>query len=170
MSFSQMLEMLQEENKGKIVLCNAGNFYIAVGRDAVFLNKELGLKVSCFKEELCKVGFPLQALEKYTNILKEKDYSFIVYNFNREKIELKKILINEGKKKNGEINERLNCYICKHSCKYYKKEDIYLRAMVELQRKEMEIQKKEEEKNIKKEKDKKEKRRIWFINKNKKIN
>ena len=42
--------------------------------------------------------------------------------------------------------------------------------MVELQRKEMEIQKKEEEKEIKKEKDKKEKRRIWFINKNKKIN
>ena len=40
-------------------------------------------------------------------------------------------------KANGEINERLNCYICKHSCKYYKKEDIYLRAMVELQRKEM---------------------------------
>ena len=34
----------------------------------------------------------------------------------------------------------------------------------------MEIQKKEEEKEIKKEKDKKEKRRIWFINKNKKIN
>ena len=32
MSFSQMLEMLQEENKGKIVLCNAGNFYIAVGK------------------------------------------------------------------------------------------------------------------------------------------
>ena len=77
----------------------------------------------------------MQALEKYTNILKEKDYFFTVYNFNREKIELKKILINEGKKKNGEINERLNCYICKHSCKYYKKEDIYLRAMVELQRK-----------------------------------
>ena len=42
--------------------------------------------------------------------------------------------------------------------------------MVELQRKEIEIQKKEEEKEIKKEKDKKEKRRIWFINKNKKIN
>ena len=167
MSFSQMLEMLQEENKGKIVMCNAGNFYIAVGKDAIFLNRELGLKVSCFKEEVCKVGFPLQALEKYTNILKEKDYSFIIYNFNKEKIELKKILINEGKHKNGEIDKRLNCYICKHSCKYYKKEDIYLRAIVELQRIEMEMQKKEE-KEIKK--DKKEKRRIWFINKNKKIN
>ena len=39
----------------------AGNFYIAVGRDAIFLNRELGLKVNCFKKEVCEVEFPLQA-------------------------------------------------------------------------------------------------------------
>ena len=35
MSFSQMLEMLQEENKGKIVLCNAGNFVSGQQKDVL---------------------------------------------------------------------------------------------------------------------------------------
>ena len=66
MSFSRMLEYLQIKNKGKIVFVNAGNFYIAMGKDAVLLNKLLGLKTSCMKTEICKVGFPITALEKYS--------------------------------------------------------------------------------------------------------
>ena len=38
MSFSNMLEILQEKNKGKIVLVKLGVFYIATGKDAVLLN------------------------------------------------------------------------------------------------------------------------------------
>ena len=34
-----MMELLQVKNKEKIVLCNAGNFYIAIGKDAVLLNE-----------------------------------------------------------------------------------------------------------------------------------
>ena len=37
MSFSRMIEYLQVKNKGKIVFVNAGNFYIAMGKDAVLL-------------------------------------------------------------------------------------------------------------------------------------
>ena len=54
-----MMELLQKKNKNKIVICNLGNFYISVGKDAVLLNKLLNLKVSCFKPEICKVGFPI---------------------------------------------------------------------------------------------------------------
>lgn len=39
MSFSQMIELLQIKNKGKIVIVNNGNFYIAVGKDALALNE-----------------------------------------------------------------------------------------------------------------------------------
>ena len=60
-----MIEILQSKNKGKIIICNSGNFYIAVGKDAVLLNRILGLKVNCLKLEICKVGFPIIALEKY---------------------------------------------------------------------------------------------------------
>ena len=41
MSFSYMMEILKEEHKGRIVLCNNGSFYVAIGNDAILLNKIL---------------------------------------------------------------------------------------------------------------------------------
>ena len=75
MSFSQMMELLQIKEKGRIVICNAGDFYVAIGKDAILLNKILGLKVTCFKTEVCKVGFPIQSLEKYTELLIKSRYN-----------------------------------------------------------------------------------------------
>ena len=51
MGFSKMMELLQQKNKGKIVFCNTGNFYIAIGKDAVLLNNLIDLKLSCLKQE-----------------------------------------------------------------------------------------------------------------------
>jgi len=50
MGFSKMMELLQQKNKGKIVFCNTGNFYIAIGKDAVLLNNLIDLKLSCLKQ------------------------------------------------------------------------------------------------------------------------
>ena len=83
-----MMELLQKRENGKIVMCNLGNFYVAIGKDATLLNNLLGLKVSCIKPEVCKVGFPVCALEKYTELLVQKRYSFIVYDFDQKKEEL----------------------------------------------------------------------------------
>ena len=153
-----MIELLQIKNKGVIVLCNAGNFYISVGKDAITLNEILDLKLSCFKPEVCKVGFPLIALEKYTNLIEEKDYSYIVYNFNRDNGELQIIKQYKGKNKSELEKENVNCYICKHSTKYYKNHDIYVGAVAKLYESEI-----EQNKEIKKEeKDK------WFKIKKKK--
>ena len=58
MSFSNMLEILQEKNKNNIVLIRLGVFYVATGKDAVFLSKELNLKCICFKKQVCKIGIP----------------------------------------------------------------------------------------------------------------
>ncbi len=49
MGFSKMMELLQIKSKGKIVLCNAGSFYIAMGRDAILLHELLELKLICTK-------------------------------------------------------------------------------------------------------------------------
>ena len=95
MSFGEMMEILQRKNKGKIVICNAGEFYLAVGKDAVLLNELLGLKTVCLKPEICKVGFPITSLEKYTDLLQEKDYSYIVYYLDKQKTELEAILDKE---------------------------------------------------------------------------
>ena len=49
MSFSKMIELLQNKEKGKIILVNSGNFYIARGKDAVLLHNVLNLKVNCLE-------------------------------------------------------------------------------------------------------------------------
>lgn len=132
MGFSKMMELLQEKNKGKIVLCNCGNFYIAIGKDAIVLYESLNLQLSCFKPEICKVGFPITSLEKYTDMIQEKEYGYVVYYFDKQKEELEKIKEYQGKKIVYIEKTNRNCYICKHSTKYYKKEDVYVKAVAKL--------------------------------------
>ena len=144
MGFSQMMELLQVKNKGKIVLCNAGNFYIAIGKDAVLLNELLGLKLGCLKPEMCKVGFPISSLEKYIDKIQEKRYSYIVYYFDQQKEELEVLMEYKGKKKNEIKGERKNCYICSNDIKKYKKVDKYIMALAKLYEREEQKDKIEE--------------------------
>ena len=104
MSFSKMIELLQNKEKGKIILVNSGNFYIARGKDAVLLHNVLNLKVNCLETEVCKVGFPLNSLEKYTKLIEEKQYSYIVYNYD-SKLEKLNILKYYNGKYLNDINE-----------------------------------------------------------------
>ena len=84
MSFSNMLEILKQKNKGKIVIVKLGSFYIATEEDAVLLHDKLNLKCSCFKNNMCKVGFPINSLEKYIEKLNSIKHSYIIYNFDRK--------------------------------------------------------------------------------------
>lgn len=97
MSFSKMIELLQNKDKGKIILVNAGAFYIARGKDAVLLHNILNLKVNCIETEICKVGFPRNSIEKYTKLIEEKNYSYIIYNYNKDLGKLDIIKKYEGK-------------------------------------------------------------------------
>lgn len=109
MGFSKMLAPLQIKDKGYIILANAGNFYIARGKDAVCLNEILGLKLSCLETEICKVGFPINSLEKYTKLIEKRDYSYIVYNYDNAFNKLDIIRRYDGKNKNMLLDERKNC-------------------------------------------------------------
>lgn len=112
MSFSQMVKILREENKGKIVFINAGMFYIAVEEDAILLNSKLKLKCSCFKEDTCKVGVPINVIEKHLRKIEELGYSYIVYNFDKEKGRLTVIKEFKGKP-NKTTRKSINCLMCK---------------------------------------------------------
>jgi GTPase involved in cell partitioning and DNA repair len=160
MGFSKMMELLQQKNKGKIVFCNTGNFYIAIGKDAVLLNNLIDLKLSCLKQEICKVGFPINALEKYTELIAEKEYSYIVYFFNQEKEELEIIMQYEGKNNNEIKENRINCYTCAHCTNAYKKIDKYISAAAKLYEKENKLKEKIQQEN----------KKIWFKIKQKKTN
>lgn len=127
-----MLGLLQVKDKGHIILANAGNFYIARGKDALILNEILGLKLTCLECEICKVGFPKNSLEKYMQKIEKKDYSYIVYNYDNVFNKLEVIKRYDGKNKNELKEDRKNCYICTNSVKMYKKTDKYMQAVLEL--------------------------------------
>lgn len=162
MSFGEMMEILQMKNKGKIVICNAGEFYLATGKDAVLLKELIGLKLTCLKPEICKVGFPIASLEKYLEKIHETQYSYIVYYFNQQKEELEILATKEGKKINRLEKNNNNCYICSKSTKKYKKPDKYMIALAKLYEKEIELDKKQNKETNRRE--------IWLKNKKKNKN
>lgn len=126
MSFSQMVKILREENKGKILFINAGMFYIAVEEDAILLNSKLKLKCTCFKEDICKVGIPINVIDKHLEKIEKLGYSYIVYNFNKELGIITVIKEFKGKP-NKTIRKNINCILCKG--KLTKPDDIYLLAL-----------------------------------------
>lgn len=65
MRYHERIKFIKEHAKDDLILTQAGNFYIAVGRDAVFLSKLLNFKCTCFTKGMCKVGFPINSLDKY---------------------------------------------------------------------------------------------------------
>ena len=85
MKFSKRIEEIKnkEENKGKIVLVRCGIFFIAIGNDAVLLNKLYGLKVTCFQDKICKVGVPVSFVLKYLDIFESDGYSYVLYDYEK---------------------------------------------------------------------------------------
>lgn len=112
MSFSVMLDLLKQKSKGSIVLVKLGAFYVAVGEDAVILNQKLNLKCTCFKKQICKVGFPVNTLEEYIQKLEKQPYSYVVYNYDKQAEELKIVKEKVGRNKK-ESNQNINCMKCK---------------------------------------------------------
>jgi len=131
MTFSGMIKFLQEANPGRLVLIKMGTFYIARGKDAVFLNRELNLKVICLEKEICKVGFPIHVLEKYIEKINKLKVSYVIYDYDKEENKLKEIAKKDGKKVE-EKEERVNCLLCGKAPNYYKNIDKYEEALRDL--------------------------------------
>ena len=111
MAFKDMLQILQEKEKNKIVLIKLGVFYIATGEDAVLLHEKLGLKCTCFSNNICKVGIPICSLDKYIEKLDKIKYAYVIYDYNKEKIELTEICNKTGKL-NKRSEQNINCLLC----------------------------------------------------------
>ena len=135
MSFSNMLEILKEKDKEKIVFVKLGPFYVATGKDAVFLNKQLGLKCICFKKEVCKIGIPETRIEYYLEKLARLDVAYIVYCFDSQNEELIERYRSDGSY-HKEKRENKNCLICA-GIRGYLKEDKYLMAIQKMKEKEL---------------------------------
>lgn len=71
-------EELKKKDSKKIYIFKVGIFYNILNEDARLVSKEIGLKLTDLSPELIKCGFPLSALEKYTNLLSEHHIEFEV--------------------------------------------------------------------------------------------
>ena len=127
MGFSIMLNLLKEKEKGKLVFVKLGTFYVATGEDAVLLHNKLGLKCTCFKLNMCKVGFPVNAVEKYVERLNETKYAYVIYDYDSKNIELKEVARKSGKY-NKEKEKTINCLLCKGLNNRYE-DDKYMLAL-----------------------------------------
>ena len=86
MGFSKMLELLQEKNKGYIILANAGAFYLARGKDAVIMF-EIELEN---KSKIKVIGYNKIADKCYKELEKE-DTIWIEGRIEEKQIEIKQI-------------------------------------------------------------------------------
>lgn len=114
MKFSEIVEKLQEQNRGYVVLIKVGIFYCGIGKDAVLMNQILNYKPICFKEKVCKCGIPVSAISNVIPRMVESGYSYIIYDYNKETKEYKEIYRIEGQ----EIFEKstnINCNQCMHN-------------------------------------------------------
>jgi hypothetical protein len=111
MKYSEKVKFIKESLNGEILLTQAGKFYIAVGSDAVFLHNLLGLKCTCFCKDMCKVGFPVDSLEKHCEKLIASGYSFIVCDVDSDgEFVPKKVKITN--KKYNEPRYNIGCETC----------------------------------------------------------
>jgi len=127
MSFSKMVEGLKERDKEKLLIIGLGAFYIAIGEDAVLLHEELGLKCTCFKNHICKVGIPRNSIGKYIKEIEKLKYGYILYDYNSKNKRLLELSYKEGKK-NKIMNKNINCLACMGASKY--EEDDYSIALL----------------------------------------
>ena len=72
MRFLKRVEKIKLENKNKIVLARCGAFVVAIGNDARLLSKMFGLKKTCQKKGVCKVGIPVTYILKYLKLIEDK--------------------------------------------------------------------------------------------------
>lgn len=117
MKFIELLEELKEleENKKRIVLAKCGAFFVAIGRDALIIEQYIGLKLTCAKPKVCKIGIPVNSIMKYIDILEMLDYSFAIYDYKKE---TKKLVLKYEYLGHKEIEE--NYFVECSSCEYYK--------------------------------------------------
>ena len=80
----EIINKLMKEEKEKIVLADVGIFYVAIGIDAYILHEILGLKLNRYAEDKYKVGVPVGSIEKYVDILNDKNIPYVIYKYDKK--------------------------------------------------------------------------------------
>ena len=112
MTFSNKIFELQGKYPKDVILIKNGIFFVAVGKDALFLNEKLKLKCTCFGNEICKVGFLVKSAENYINNMKKLEIPFRMYILDENRILKYTKTVAQKVKKFG-LQVFYDCYIIK---------------------------------------------------------
>ncbi len=78
--FLLQYENFKQRHENHIILIQSGSFYVALDQDAKILSDICGLKIKTFTtRNISKCGFPVNALEKYVQIIIKHSYSVVIY-------------------------------------------------------------------------------------------
>lgn len=73
---------LKNTNEDQLYLFKSGMFFIFLDSDAKLVSQELNLKLTKLNDDVVKCGFPVNSLQKYTTILKERGFNFCIIDEN----------------------------------------------------------------------------------------
>ncbi len=131
MDFLELVNKIKGKNFGRVCIVRSGIFYYAINNDALVMEKYCKLDKICFSVNVCKVGFPVNSLDKYMEMLRKNNISFCVYGFGNvdEFIETKTFKYKDkeyGKLYDNYVSDveytlfHKNCF----ECKFYEREII----------------------------------------------
>ena len=124
MKFYEFIEELQRLNPKKVIMVKTGTFFNSIGKDAIILDKTLGLKRTCFARGLCKVGLPVRYVKENIEVVKkritEKNIAVICYDEienGRYKFKEKSydILFETDGECENEIRKNTGCIVCENN-------------------------------------------------------
>lgn len=83
MKYLEIVKKLQNLscNTDILVLVRSGVFFYGIGKDAIILTEKLGLNCCCIKKQICKTAIPVIKIEETMKKLKEKEISFVIYDY-----------------------------------------------------------------------------------------
>lgn len=91
------LKATEKDANNTLYIFKSGIFFIFLDNDAKIASRLLNLKITYLTEDVIKCGFPINSLEKYTNILNKTSYKIkiidtaknYIYTFDDYKLDKK---------------------------------------------------------------------------------
>lgn len=72
-----LFRQLKLDYQDFLLIIKSGNFYVLFDEDAIIMNKLFGFKINDLKNNI-KVGFPVNSIDKYINMLKELEINYLI--------------------------------------------------------------------------------------------
>jgi len=69
---------LKKRDSNKCYLFKSGMFFLFIEKDAEFVGDKLGLKITKLNDSVNKCGFPISAIDKYVEKLRNNKIKFII--------------------------------------------------------------------------------------------